>query len=351
MSLWLIRAGKHGEWEQKFLSEKRVYLTWTGLNRDLSKLQSKQELGELLREVYPNATKGHISQNTGQIWAFAKRMEVGDWFVLPSKMKPAIHVGEITGDYMFNPEAEDPCFHLRTVKWIQTDVPRSNFDQDLLYSFGAFSTVCGVKRNDAERRIHDMAENGWKSTGPPPISLTTDDDEDETEEGIDVDLERLARDRIAKLIVSKYKGHGMAMLVEAILIAQGYTTYRSPEGPDKGIDILAALGPLGFGQPRIAVQVKSGDSPIDRPTLDQLIGVMQNVQADQGLLVSWGGFKTSVDREKATQFFRVRLWDQDALIGQILANYDKLDDDLRAELPLKRIWTVAEQEDTAEEER
>jgi len=77
---------------------------------------------------------------------------------------------------------------------------------------------------------------------------------------------------------------------------------------------------------------------------------MQNVQADQGLLVSWGGFKTSVDREKATQFFRVRLWDQDTLIGQILANYDKLDDELRAELPLKRIWTVTEQEDAAEAE-
>lgn len=44
----------------------------------------------------------------------------------------------------------------------------------------------------------------------------------------------------------------MAQLVDAVLIAQGYTTYRSPEGPDKGIDILDALGPLGFGKPRMA---------------------------------------------------------------------------------------------------
>ena len=41
---------------------------------------------------------------------------------------------------------------------------------------------------------------------------------------------------------------------------------------------------------------------MDSPTLNQLIGSMQNVQADQGLLVAWGGFKTSVDREVATQF-------------------------------------------------
>lgn len=112
------------------------------------------------------------------------------------------------------------------------------------------------------------------------------------------------------------------------------------EGPDKGIDILAALGPLGFGQPRICVQVKSGDSPVDRPTLDQLIGTMQNVQAAQGLLVSWGGFKRSVEREIPTQFFRVRLWDQDDLIAEILRLYDQLDESLRADIPLKRVWAV-----------
>src|SRR6516225_7886975 len=92
---------------------------------------------------------------------------------------------------------------------------------------------------------------------------------------------------------------------------------------------------LGFGQPRIVVQVKSSDLPIDRSTVDQLIGTMQNVHAEQGLFVSWGGFKSSVEKETARQFFRVRLWDQNALIDQILENYDKLDEDLRAELPLK----------------
>jgi hypothetical protein len=29
----------------------------------------------------------------------------------------------------------------------------------------------------------------------------------------------------------------------------------------------------------------------------------------------------------------------------VFANYDKIDDDLKAELPLKRIWTVTSQED------
>ena len=33
-----------------------------------------------------------------------------------------------------------------------------------------------------------------------------------------------------------------------------------------------------------------------------------------------------------------------------LESYEKLDEDLRAELPLKRIWTVAQSEDTSLEE-
>ena len=134
---------------------------------------------------------------------------------------------------------------------------------------------------------------------------------------------------------------GMGRLVASILEAQGYVTHRSPTGADKGVDILAAPAPMGFGDPKICVQVKSSDSSLDRPTLDQLIGTMQNMNAQYGLLVSWGGFKSSVDKEKASQFFKVRLWDQNDLIDNFLPHYDELDDEIRAEIPLKRIWTLS----------
>jgi len=35
----------------------------------------------------------------------------------------------------------------------------------------------------------------------------------------------------------------------------------------------------------------------------------------------------------------VRLWDAYALIDELLGVYDKLDADLRALIPLKRVWT------------
>lgn len=32
---------------------------------------------------------------------------------------------------------------------------------------------------------------------------------------------------------------------------------------------------------------------------------------------------------------------QEDLVDQLLRNYDKLDEEMKAELPLKRIWTMA----------
>lgn len=117
---------------------------------------------------------------------------------------------------------------------------------------------------------------------------------------------------------------------------------RTPEEKrdkrDKSIDILAARGELGFDAPRICVQVKSGQDPMDRPTLNQLRGAMTRSKAEKGLLVVWGGFARTVEEEIPVQFFDVRLWDEQELIAQLLNVYEKLDADLRAELPLKRVW-------------
>ncbi len=130
-----------------------MYLTWGGLNRDLGTLDSKENLREILLEVYPGFSKGRLANNTGQIWAFSHRMQPGDWVIRPSEHQPAIHIGEITGPYVFDADAENHFYHHRTVKWIEQDIPRSNFGEDLLYSFGSFMTICQIERNDAEQRV------------------------------------------------------------------------------------------------------------------------------------------------------------------------------------------------------
>lgn len=343
MAIWLVRAGKTGAYESKFLSEGKIYLTWGDLNTDLLKFDDKQKLFEYLLEFYSDAKRNTVRNWLGQIYPIAHKIKIDDWIVLPSKQKSAIHIGKVTGEYQYDSSAEDPYYHSRTVDWFATDIPRSKFDQDLLYSFGAFMTICQIKRNNAEERIKLMAERNWVSKKSDNIkSLPISEDEEELDSNTNnIDLEEFANDQIANLIIRRFKGHKMEFLIESILQAKGYTTFHSPEGADKGIDILAAPQPMGFGEPKLCVQVKSTESPIDRPTLDQLIGAIHNFGADQGLLVSWSGFKNSVERERAKQFFKVRLWGQKEIIQEFIKNYDKLDEDIKAEIPLKRVWTLS----------
>ena len=343
MALWMVRAGRQGEFQTRFFEDNRIYLTWRETTDDLHDVRDRKALRETLAGLYPGESKSRVANWAGQIAAFIFDMTGGDLVVVPRKNKAAVAIGQIQGGYVYEGKAEMPYRHSRAVKWLNLDVPRAVFDQDLLYSLGAIMTICQISRNEAEQRVRDLVNSGFKSMPRAKAAPAQVDATDQVAEL--VDLERLARDQIAKVLIRRFKGHDMARLVAAVLKAQGYITFASPPGPDKGIDILAAPGPLGFGRPRICVQVKSQETPVDSPTLNQLIGSMQNVQADQGLLVAWGGFKTSVDREVPAQFFRVRLWDSDNLIDQLLDHYDKLDGDLRTELPLKRIWTVATPDD------
>ena len=72
---------------------------------------------------------------------------------------------------------------------------------------------------------------------------------------------------------------------------------------------------------------------------------MKKFQAQEALFVSWSGFKQNVYKEVSSNFFSLRLWTQRELLEKLFTHYNQLDEDLKAELPLKQIWTVAAQEE------
>ena len=75
---------------------------------------------------------------------------------LPLKTQAAIAIGKVEGEYEFK-EIADNIKHIRRVKWLKT-IPRSAFDQDILYSFGSLLTVCQIERNDAENRVKKLLQ-------------------------------------------------------------------------------------------------------------------------------------------------------------------------------------------------
>jgi restriction system protein len=316
-----------------------VVIGWEAVG-DLTAIPSKEAMLAHVQKSYPDAAPGSQRVWAGELWAFKERIQINEWVAVPLTSRAAIAVGRITGPYRYVPDAPLGAKHQRNVQWVRTDLPRSEVDQDILYTLGATLTVFRARRNNAEERLIAMAQGQSPKKDEKPSDSETVDPEDDGE----VDLEQFAADQITKFIGRSFLGHELARLVGAILTAEGYQVQVAKPGADGGVDIIAGTGPMGFGQPRIAVQVKSGATPADVSVLRELQGVMPRFGADHGLIVSWSGFKDSVVREARQLFFEVRLWDSGDLVAALQKNFEHLSEELQAELPLKRIWLLVEPE-------
>ena len=336
MSIWVVRGGKFGEYENRFLNESKVYLTRDGFKTDLNKIAEQSALRSTLDEFYPTLPSSQISSWSDQIWSFAHDIQQKDWIIIPSKLSPVIHVGEITGGYNYEKNNSDPYYHSREIKWIEKDIPRGYFPTDILYQLGGFKDIFNA--DGVEKVFHTMADNDWAAT-------KDDDTSYEQMNELIALLQEISRDQIAQLIRNKFKGHRLAKLVKALMEAKGYSTHMgSNDEAGSDLDILAAKGGMGFDDDsRICIQVRADDLPV--ATLDKFLGTMNDVGANYGLLVSWGGFKSNVEQERSNEFFRVRLWNQNDLIDQVLAHYEELDNYIKGEIPLKSFWTIASEMD------
>ncbi|MAB09944.1 restriction endonuclease [Hyphomonas sp.] len=340
--VWLVRLGEYGEAEADALATGELATGW-----DLPAFEQampRDAILKLLEEAFPEQKPGTLQNWAVQLNQFCNKAAAGDLTVTPLKTASRqLAIGRIEGDF-FSAKGKHPA---RRVKWLITDLPRDALKQDLLYSLGASQTICQISRNNAAVRFEEIVRTR-KDPGDShlPTSIKNDDEED-LEDGNDqpIDLAEIARDQIERHISSTFVGHAFTRLISAILQAEGFQTQVSPPGSDKGIDILAGKSTLGFDSPRLVVQVKSGDIVADQPTLQGLIGCIADTQSDHGLLVSWSGFTTPVRQRANELYFRVRLWGREEILNALFSVYDRLPEQIRADLPLQRIWAVLPQED------
>ncbi|MCP9236547.1 restriction endonuclease [Lewinella sp. JB7] len=224
------------------------------------------------------------------------------------------------------------------MKW-KAEVSRASFDKDLLYSFGSLLTVSSVNREAAAERIWNMV-NGKKTPDTLTPSRTSVETVEESAEDSEIDLARRAEDDIVSYMNRTLDGHDFADLITQLLEVQGYVSQSSSPGADGGVDILAGSGPLGFQEPRVCVQVKFPGGTVDVKILRELQGVMRRTKAEHGLLVSWGGFRQSVLKEARDDHFYIRLWSEQDVLEQFYRHYDKLSEEWRVRIPLRRIWAL-----------
>lgn len=337
--VWLVRLGKFGEQESAALGNGVLATGWTIPNFPTD--HSKENIGTALEEAYPDQKAGTLQNWAVQLNQLANVVTEGDLTVTPLKTTGQIAIGRIVGTFATDSEGRPT----RRVKWLRTDLPRDSIKQDLLFSLGASQTICEISRNEAAERFAALVELGRDPgplSGPGPVGPNNSAQQDTAESEPDFAIS--ARDQIERHIAANFAGHAFTELIAAILRAQGYQTRVSPPGADRGVDIVAGQGALGFEGPRLVVQVKSGGVVADQPTLQGLLGTIQDTHAEHGLLVSWSGFTGAVKQRTNDLYFRVRLWGRDEIMEALFSVYDRLPETLRAELPLKRIWSLVSED-------
>lgn len=352
MTVWMVRAGSAGEREQWALD---TGSTGAGFGEvaSLEDCQTREAVMAKVDAGIPNQSLGAVRNFAAQLWTLRGRMVVGDLVVMPLKRTSEIAIGTIDSEYTYTGDPDPQRRHVRRVTWKITDLARSRVKQDLLYSLGAFSTVYQIQRNDAEYRLRACMSGGTDpgarltipSPGVTPAAKTSIRRVEESDEiaEVPVDIARYAADSIASRLIEAFSGHKMEGLIADILRSAGYICTEHGEGTDDGIDIVAGKGILGLESPRLIVQVKSQASPVDSPTVAQLHGSLAIHGADQGLLVAWGGLTRQARKLLESQRFAIRVWDADEVVTQLQEHYATLPARVRRELPLKQIWTLADE--------
>lgn len=342
MTIWVVRAGKQGERANLAIEEGRAFIGWEQFG-DMSSYDTRDKIRKFLKKKNLGWSSNKVGNYAGQFLKFIKKIEVGDTIAIPLKGQPAILFGKVTGGYEFIAENPEGCRHSRKVEWMREPIPRSFFKQDILNSFGSLLTVFGIGE-DKERRIRKVIDEvmGGKKGQQTDTEITSNDVEVEEEEKLD--LEELAQNGISDFIGRNFKNYNMEKLVAGVLQAQGFTVRRNTsKGKDGGVDILAGRGAMGLDEPRLAVQVKSSDAPIDIGDYRQLEGVLKKFNATHGLFVSWGGFKSTVEEEAKRDFFKIRLWNAENLVHEIQDVYPNLPKKIQADLPMKQIWLLIDE--------
>lgn len=347
---WVIRSGRYGERDAWALQAGYSGGGWREVP-DLTAAATREQVGAIVSELFADTSSAVIANYTGQIWAMRGRVALGDLMVMPLKTTKQIAIGRVTGGYEYLADEPDPDRrHVVKVDWLITDLPRTSVKQDLLYTLGSALSIFAPTKNHAVARLEELLRSGTDpgqsvfQTSPTlnntaSLSLSEEDDVDEPE--LHTDIVEVARDQIRSRIAEEFSGHDLTTLVTAMLEAEGFTCTMSPPGADGGIDIVAGRGLLGMDAPRLIVQVKSGGQVGD-PVVRDLSGVVHGQNADQGLLVAWGGLSKQARSTVQSQQFRMRVWTAEDVIDGVLRTYESLPEEIRARIPLKRVWMLAE---------
>jgi len=249
-------------------------------------------------------------------------MKIGDLIVYPSKIDKQIHIGEITGNFEYQPNIEPGYPQTRSVKWLK-HLPRTVFSQGALWETGSAMSFFQIK-NFADEFMAVL--EGKKSIGVAPNDESA---------GIEpLDIEQQTRDFVIKQLSQNLKGLPFEEFVAHLLEKMGYRA-RLTQTNEPSVDIIAHKDDLDFEPPIIKVQVKSSDGISSDKDVSALYGKVG--ASEHGLFVTLGTFSSQATRFAGSKS-NLRLIDGQELVDLIFTHYEQFDSKYKSILPLKRIY-------------
>jgi restriction system protein len=268
-----------------------------------------------------------VITSAGQLYRFRNEIEIGDQVITYDPKQRIYLVGEISGEYRFDPTVYEDDPNVRSAKWLR-EIDRDRLSPSARNSLGSTLTLFRISDEVRDEILNVLA--GEKSS---TYELIPEEAADETDLLADIQLRALEfiKDRITKLDWEEVQE-----LIAGLLRAMGYKTQVSPAGADRGKDIIASPDGFGFEAPRIFVEVKHRNQQSGSQDIRSFLGGRH--PQDRGLYVSTGGFSKDARYEAERANIPIQLMDLDLMVQAILSNYDKFDIESQRVLPLKRVF-------------
>lgn len=329
MTTWMVRSGDGGRYADDARAKNIVGLGWAGIG-DPNSFTSKAQIADAVRKAFPEYGERTVASSANQLWRFRNEVKQGDHVVTFDRGKRVYHLGVIEGGPVSKPDEIEELSYQRSVRWIAEPMSRDSLSLDARNRLGSVLTLFKVPES-AAKELKALAEG--KLAVMPYDAPPSDEDDDPYAKIDELAVLRIA-DRISSLDWSD-----MQRLVAALLRAMGYKTIISPDGSDRGKDILASPDGFGFENPRIVVEVKHRKGQMGAPEIRSFIGGRH--KDDRGLYVSTGGFSREAHYEAERSNITIKLMNLDDVSRAVIDYYETFDNEGRAILPLSRLYWPA----------
>lgn len=325
-NIWVVRAGTGGVLADDFEKRTIVAIDFS-FRRDVSRLPSQRALLSELERDHRTMKRGRLVNWASQLHKFANDVRERDLVLTPIAETREIMIGTCAGSYEFRSDELLP--HIRRVEWSKR-VSRDALTEKAKRSAGSSLTLFSLAEHAAEIEALVAGKHGGESR-----AQLADEEYSTLElyEEVSGQSEELISDRIARMDPFEFEE-----LVAALLRAMGYHATRTPNGPDRGVDVIAQSDALRLDAPRIKVQVKQRNRRTSAEEMRGLVATLR--QPESGLFVSTGGFSREAlyEAERAPQGVAVRTLNRDEFIGLLTRYYEALEPEARATIPLKKVF-------------